>query len=383
MIVYEEYNKRHNCSPRCTKRKGFFCSHHQSPENHKYTHAMQTPPPDSQPHQQQHHHYNKKKSKAKTAIIPLLFIVMLTITYVLVTNNNTNFNLTNNNPQKTDPQPTIQETTTNEELIQYALDLINKDRNEYGLQNVTLSTINSAQLHAEDMLKESYFSHWNLNGNKPYMRYTLANGKGAVSENCAYQWVSKTTINAKETLKKFEWSMMYDDAHANWGHRDNILNPLHNKVSIGIAYNKNSIYLVQDFENDYISWNMRNTNNNHQINLAGTISAGYNIQNIMIFYDNPTQITTNQIKQQYQGSYDQGAFVTSVVQPAPPGTYYIWDDNQIGIEAKIWIQNNDNFQINFDLSKAVDKYGAGVYTIYLLSGASTADSLTTYSIWIT
>ena len=54
-----------------------------------------------------------------------------------------------------------------------------------GLTNVTLSAIDSAQLHAENLLDNNYFSHWDLNGYKPYMRYTLAGGSGSVSENCA------------------------------------------------------------------------------------------------------------------------------------------------------------------------------------------------------
>ena len=67
-----------------------------------------------------------------------------------------------------------------------------------------------------------------------------------------------------------QWGMMYDDAESDWGHRDNILNPFHNKVSIGIAYNNNAIYLVQDFEDDYLQWNIV-TEQSNEVTMTGTV----------------------------------------------------------------------------------------------------------------
>ena len=42
--------------------------------------------------------------------------------------------------------------------------------------------------------------------------------------------------------------MMYDDAHADWGHRDNILGETHRAVNIGIAFNGKRTTFVQHFE---------------------------------------------------------------------------------------------------------------------------------------
>jgi len=132
------------------------------------------------------------------------------------------------------------------ELVNYALILINNDRQLNGLENVTLSSVNSAQLHADNMLENNFAGHWDLNGYKPHMRYTLAGGKGSVSENVAWKYRSDF-IDPKEILENLQWQMVYDDADSNWGHKNNILTPFHNKVSIGIAYNDNYLYLVQDF----------------------------------------------------------------------------------------------------------------------------------------
>jgi uncharacterized protein YkwD len=277
------------------------------------------------------------------------------------------------------PTSTLPETPINEELINYALSLINSDRQSQGLQNVTLSSVDSGQRHADDMLANNFFSHWGTDGYKPYMRYTLAGGKGAVAENCAWQGLTGNifAIDVKSALKDMEWSMMYDDESSNWGHRDNIRDPQHNKVSIGVAYDNHNVYLVQDFENDYVSWDVLNINNN-QVTLQGTTQGQQsNIQQIAIFYDNPTSLTPSQLKQTpYQGGYDAGTYVGLAL---PPN----WQATEgITLTADSWTQNGNNFQISFSLSQAVAAFGKGVYTLYFETGSSTADALLTYSVWI-
>jgi uncharacterized protein YkwD len=282
-------------------------------------------------------------------------------------------------------------TNSHEELVNYVLSLINADRRtvlfvprigegevQY-LQNVSLSSVNSAQQHAEDMLRYHYFSHWDTQGYKPYMRYTLAGGKGAVSENIAAQLGYYSDL--KETLKKLEWSMMYDDAASNWGHKDNILDPLHNKVSIGIAYDSHNIYLVQDFENDYVSWSTLSTSN--QIVMQGAISkASQSILQVAIYFDKPMSVTTQQLENPpYNGGYDPGTYVGMAVPPPPSGSQYSQPTKGILIAATTWSQTGQNFEIYFDLSPVFSNYGKGVYTLYLITGSSTASSLTTYSIW--
>jgi uncharacterized protein YkwD len=274
------------------------------------------------------------------------------------------------------PTNTLPETPINEELINYALSLINSDRQSQGLQNVTLSSVDSGQRHADDMLANNFFSHWDTNGYKPYMRYTLAGGKGSVAENVAWLYNSGR-LDPVEAIEKLEYDMVYDDASSNWGHRDNILNAFHNKVSIGVAYDNHNVYLVQDFENDYISWNVLNINNN-QVTLQGTIQGQQSdIQQIAIFYDNPTPLTPSQLEQApYQDGYDAGTYVGSALPPNWQAT------GGITLTADSWTQSGNNFQISFSLSQAEAAFGNGVYTLYLETGSSTADALLTHSVWI-
>jgi uncharacterized protein YkwD len=268
------------------------------------------------------------------------------------------------------------------QLVNYALSLINSDRQLNGLQNVTLSSIDSAQQHADNMLKNGYFSHWDTNGYKPYMRYTLAGGQGAVAENIAWR---KETGNifgtdVKSALKDLEWSMMYDDAASNWGHRDNILNPLHNKVSIGIAYDEHNVYFVEDFEDDYINWITLSVSGS-TVQMQGTIlKLSESISNFNIYFDNLNALTTQQLANSpYNSSYDSGTYVGNIQAPPESGYYYEQPTDHVLIVASTWKISGSNFEIAFDISQAFNQNGKGVYTLYLWTKENIC--LTTFSIW--
>jgi hypothetical protein len=172
---------------------------------------------------------------------------------------------------------------------------------------------------------------------------------------------------------------MYNDLMCDWGHRDNILNPAHNKVSIGIAYDINNVYFVQDFENDYIEWTTLNVSENNDVVMGGTFtSTGFSIRLISIFFDEvPTTLTRLQLdKQPYNGSYTIGTFVGMVV---PPG--YI-SPKGLTITAKHWVQTSDKVQIQFNLSRPRKLYGEGVYTLYLQTESNLDEALTSYSAWL-
>jgi len=280
---------------------------------------------------------------------------------------------------------------SHEELVDYTLSLINSDRNGYSVnpngtivmrvlkigekypQNVSLSSIGSAQQHADDMLKNHYVSHWDTQGYKPYMRYTLAGGQGSVSENVA--WVQYSFLSdPKEAIAKLEFDMVNDDAEWNWGHRDNIIESSHNKVNIGIAYDSNNLYLVEDFEDDYVTWSTFTVTQN-QVTLVGSLSQQVSLSQVSIFYDSlPSNLTAHQLDNSpYDGSYTQGTFAGMALPP----NYQ--SQQGITITAQTWVQSTLAFQIKFDLSQVFNAYGKGVYTIYLQT--TTQDSLTTYSIW--
>jgi uncharacterized protein YkwD len=262
---------------------------------------------------------------------------------------------------------------------EYALKLINEDRQQAGLSPVALSQNEAAQKHAEDILATGYLSHWTSDGMKPYMRYTMYKGLGNVGQNVAYAGYDKSDIpgcqsgiyhcpalDVQDRLKKSEYDMMYDDAHANWGHRDNILDPYHTHVSIGIAYDRYTFAVVQNFE-DNLFTEEEITQSGYDVRIYGKFvdSQKYEAKMINVFYD-PLPTSSVYEQEKSRASYDQGQFLGFITPPLSPGYYYAGDDFIVG--ATTWQANSYWVDLSFNLMQFYQKEGAGVYTVYLIVG---------------
>jgi uncharacterized protein YkwD len=197
---------------------------------------------------------------------------------------------------------------SHDDLVNYALALINFDRQSNGAANVTLSNVTSAQNHAENMLQNQYLSYWDTNGYKPHMRYTLAGGLGSVSENIASTYTSAGKINPFDVIKNLETLMMQS------AQKTNILFPTHNKVSVGIAFDNNSLYFIEDFENAYVTWTkLSQTNGN--VNMTGTLDQSTQpVQWIAVYYDSVNSLTPHQLANPpyYNSPCDLGTLIAAV-----------------------------------------------------------------------
>ncbi|MFL2653828.1 MAG: CAP domain-containing protein [Dehalococcoidia bacterium] len=152
------------------------------------------------------------------------------------------------------------------ELSLYALEIINKERIKHGVTPVELGENEAAQIHAEDARKYEYLSHWMMSGEKPYQIYSRTGGDSMISENASFfGWTQEDRnkencssifmvcekINPKEAIKELTLDMVYDDLICcDNGHRDNLLDPSHLKVNIGIAVDPKNWFLTyyQHFE---------------------------------------------------------------------------------------------------------------------------------------
>lgn len=250
----------------------------------------------------------------------------------------------------------------------------------------------AAQQHADSMLYHSYFSHYDVQGYKPYMRYTLLNGKGADYENIAFFSYSiphyTTTGAVEQAIMALEHSMVYDDAACcNNGHRYNILSPMHNVVSIGVAYNSTFVYFDEEFENDYVSLNFTSTgpasSNPYFVTMKGTPIPGTPSPNsIYIGFDNtPSPESTGQLNSGPH-EYGPGTIVGGVLPPS--GLFGSCGQFTSGttVCATTWTFNSKGMDISFSLQDFVKNYGAGVYTVYLITGSSTDSAITSISIFV-
>lgn len=126
----------------------------------------------------------------------------------------------------------------------YLLLLINEERVKAGSAAVIADPLAAqvAKQHAEDMLQNDYFSHWDMSGLKPTRRYNLAGGYHTVSENIYY--AVNGPSNTQDMLAKAMQVLMDSE-----GHRRTILDPAHTHVGIGLALGRNgsAFYLDQEF----------------------------------------------------------------------------------------------------------------------------------------
>ncbi len=300
-------------------------------------------------------------------------------------------------------------------LANFTLGLINDDRASNGLGPVDLSAVPSGQQHADSMDYYGYFSHWDPQGYKPYMRYTLLGGTGGVAENIAYASCSNsswqrtlpcTLQTIENSINDSEWQMMNNDSICcSNGHRENILDPLHNMVSIGVAVNSTSqvAYLVEDFEDNYLTSSSLQLSGSTvtfqgttQQDLTGWTGGGSGAE-MTVYYDaTPASIPVgelvpkasclqyNEVNEpascQYQGAYDEGTMVAAVLAPCPTG--FICEVGNFTY-AQTWQQSSGNFEIVFSIAQLEAANGSGVYTFYLWPNGDDTAPITSLSVFVT
>jgi hypothetical protein len=168
--------------------------------------------------------------------------------------------------------------------------------------------------------------------------------------------------------------MMHDDAHANWGHRDNILDKHHTDVSLGIVYDDYYFAYVQNFESNYLTLDQPISEEDGLVLLQGKLGSGYSLSSITIHYDEtPTTEVYNRDKD--LNSYSLGDSIAGVT---TSGRYYT---DMVTIAADRWSVGDDDFDIAFNISPLTTK--AGVYTIVVfLDHGSDIFPAMTHSIFI-
>ncbi len=353
---------------------------------------MEAPPP------------SKSHAGGIIAIFLSLAVVVIIVFFALTNLSffNSFFNLSNS--PKTVPVTTVGGTNLTigyppnnyNALVRYALSLINTDRAKFNASAVTLSPILSAQEHAYSMYEYGYFSHWDVQGYKPYMRYTILNGTGAVEENVAYESTSGivgtfTNLQAEENaISTLEHDMVYNDsACCQNGHLLNIINPYHNRVSIGIMFSSSDFYFVEDFENYYINLNSSIfTASNENVALNGPTTTSLSPDSVEIFYDpTPTSINASVLNSEYQKPYDEGTFLGGVIPCGAVCTTQFRGQNVITVRPSKWNVTSSSIDIVFSLQQFIGLDRSGVYTIYLTqntfaSNSNETETLTSLSIFI-
>jgi uncharacterized protein YkwD len=269
----------------------------------------------------------------------------------------------------------IQFNETTETLIEYIYNLINEERKRNNLSELELGSIESTQLHASEMLNNGFLSYWNLEGEKPYIRYSKTGGNGFISESIAKANFSERT-NPKTAIDIVFQEMLDDESEWNRFNKENILSPIFNKISIGVAFNSTSLYLVLDFEVDsFDEFKIIRDGNTFHFTVVCE-KRSWIPSKIDVMFDNmPSMITKKDLSRlPFTQIYDSGTYVSTII---PPYSDII---DVFPLKAEKWVSTQYSFESVFDLSRVFDEHGEGVYTFYIIESNKIWSSK---SIWST
>ena len=316
----------------------------------------------------------------------------------------------------------------------YMLELINDERVRAGLNPVVLGDNAAAQLHAEASLKNCFSSHWGVDGLKPYMRYSLAGGYQSNAENVSgidYCIKASDGYRASGTPEE-EIREAMQGLMESPGHRDNMLDPWHKKINIGLAWNRYNFKIIQHFEGDHVEYPQLPSIENGVLRISGSTKNGAQFDNslfsgVHVYYDQPPQtLSRGQVARTY--CYGSGLLVAALRQPLTGSWYYdehefnrtyspcpdpydvspnaraaqspneahsIWlsayRESLAGqpktvtvpwVTAQTWADNGKEFSIEADLSDVLAEHGEGVYSVIVWGGINGEDAvISEYSIF--
>lgn len=161
-------------------------------------------------------------------------------------------------------------TLTREQAINYALKLVNRDRAKFGLKPLSVDPIATAagQRHADEMAQFGYLSHWDIAGKKPIQRYSECGGTDYASENIGLTATHSPKTQASRSIFRLNPEHIFlstnldelendfmNEKPPNDGHRQQILDPMHNRLGIGVSFSElegqSRITIAQEFVNHF------------------------------------------------------------------------------------------------------------------------------------
>lgn len=258
-----------------------------------------------------------------------------------------------------------------QELRLLALELVNQDRAGHGLRPVTLGSNPAAQLHAEDMLEHNYSGHWWIDGRDPTQVYSETGGTSYARENTV-DWGCVSLTNCRLAPPRDAIVRLQQSLIGSPRHRSNILNPAHQTLNIGIAYDGNRYTLAQLF-----GGGAAEADDGPSLSPGGAFALSLSKQEsgvrvhrtIDIYYTPPNApLTASQIEFLNSGACIGGVGfietcgerVAGIIPPAPSGSSYS-NLGAIYVEADRWDENTSSFRLTASLGNRATK--PGVYTV--------------------
>jgi uncharacterized protein YkwD len=176
------------------------------------------------------------------------------------------------------------------ELEAYALGLVNQARRQAGLAPLAWDprAAIAARAHAQELVSAGYLSHFDRQGRSPLLRYAQAGGTAFLMENLAY---GTGYPPGPQGLRQF----LQDSLHTilaqrppHDAHRQNLLDPAHTAVGIGLAQAAGRLALAQEFINQYVRVEgpaLRRAQPGQVVVLAGQAVPGYRVYAVQVSWE--------------------------------------------------------------------------------------------------
>ncbi|HYG52647.1 MAG TPA: CAP domain-containing protein [Flavobacteriales bacterium] len=191
------------------------------------------------------------------------------------------------------------------------LDVINKSRRQYNLQEVKLDILASrvANKTSREAALNNYHGHYNLEGEKPYHRWAEAGGYDHVTENAAARWATKGSFEVtNETkaryMKELHLKFMAEPPSHD-GHKKTILEPAHNYVGIGIYLTDKQCRYYEEFIDRYYTFDKipSSVKPNERFSINVTPDSANYFYHLVVYYEPFTKPMTAS-KVSSMGSYE-------------------------------------------------------------------------------
>ena len=298
------------------------------------------------------------------------------------------------------------------------LDLINAARTDNGADAVVLGDNTAAQVHAGNALSGCFSSHWGADGTTPDMRYNLAGGDQYAMENVlgnSFCYTAEDNIRpVGDMRRRVERSMsgLMDSP----GHRANIVDPKHRRVNLGIAWGTYNVRVVQQFEGDYVEYDLLPQIRDGIVSMSGSVVSGATLVDserrdglsVAVFYHSPLR-ALNRGHLARTTCASSSPMAATIRRPPRPGAFYDSDEftrkygscrnpydlpadlpepetrNEaqalkdqtrdidrevltfesagLRVTATTWSVDGDSFEVEADIQAVLDKHGPGVYTV--------------------
>ncbi|MEM4964343.1 MAG: hypothetical protein QXT13_09380 [Pyrobaculum sp.] len=238
----------------------------------------------------------KKLAKAAAGVF-ILLVIAAVVYYIATTNADVWKNISHhllNIPPPFEKTPTSRGDTTattnpiteqsivniatslSDPVVFAAFEELNKHRSSMRIPPVEFISLKTPLYRAVYMYNYSLYSHYSREGIHPNYYYTLLDGGVyAVEENLGmtrcYPASSRCIRDPVAQARRLIYAIIYEDAPSDWGHRDSLLDPCNNKVSIAAAWDGSVFYIAVYMVSDWADWVVPPTYNAGRFELKGYV----------------------------------------------------------------------------------------------------------------